>query len=77
MFSFFLVYLIYLRISGAQFTANAGERAATAKERGLDRQCHSLLQNLCLKYDDLQQVSSNDSCFLLAKLNVRIFCGCP
>lgn len=38
------------------FQEKAGDRAATAKERSLDRPCSSFMQALCAKYNDVQQV---------------------
>ena len=39
-----------------QFIAKVGDKAQTAKDRGLDRTCGSLLQKLCQKYDNLAEV---------------------
>ena len=36
--------------------AKVGDKAQTAKDRGLDRTCGSLLQKLCQKYDNLAEV---------------------
>ena len=39
-----------------KFIAKVGDKAQTAKDRGLDRTCGSLLQKLCQKYDNLAEV---------------------
>ena len=38
------------------FIAKAGDKAATAKDRSLDRSCSSLLLKICQKYDNLAEV---------------------
>jgi hypothetical protein len=43
------------------FVAKAGEKATSAKERQLDRQCGDLLQKICRKYDDLAAVDKLSS----------------
>ena len=44
-----------------QFVAKAGEKATSAKERQLDKQCGDLLQKICRKYDDLAAVDKLSS----------------
>jgi tetrahydromethanopterin S-methyltransferase subunit F len=39
-----------------QFTAKAGDKATTAKDRALDKTCGPILQKLCQKYDNLAEV---------------------
>ena len=39
-----------------QFSAKAGEKATTAKDKALDKTCGSLLQKICQKYDNLDEV---------------------
>lgn len=41
--------------------AKAGEKATSAKERQLDKQCGDLLQKICRKYDDLAAVDKLSS----------------
>lgn len=38
------------------FISKAGEKAATAKDRSLDKLCNSLLVKICEKYDNLSEV---------------------
>lgn len=38
------------------FVAKAGDKAATARDRQLDKQCAPLLQKICQKYDNLAEV---------------------
>ena len=38
------------------FVAKAGDRAATARDRSLDKMCAPLLSNICAKYDNLAEV---------------------
>lgn len=38
------------------FISKAGDKAATAKDRALDRSCSSLLLKICQKYDNLAEV---------------------
>jgi len=64
-----LIYIMIGGISYPQRTAHAcleelqrtfvnkfGDKATTAKERSLDKQCASILKMLCQKYDNLQEV---------------------
>lgn len=44
-----------------QFVAKAGEKATSAKERQLDKQCGELLSKICRKYDDLAAVDKLSS----------------
>ena len=39
-----------------QFMAKAGDKASTAKEKALDKQCGSILLRICEKYDNLAEV---------------------
>ena len=39
-----------------QFTAKHGDKATTAKDRGLDKVCSGLLLKICQKYDNLAEV---------------------
>ena len=39
-----------------QFSAKAGEKATIAKDKALDKTCGSLLQKICQKYDNLDEV---------------------
>ncbi len=39
-----------------QFTAKHGDKASTAKDRGLDKACNGLLLKICQKYDNLAEV---------------------
>lgn len=36
--------------------AKAGDKARTAKDRSLDKTCGSLLQKICQKYDNLNEI---------------------
>jgi cyclopropane fatty-acyl-phospholipid synthase-like methyltransferase len=36
--------------------AKAGDKARTAKDRSLDKACGSLLQKICQKYDNLNEI---------------------
>jgi hypothetical protein len=38
------------------FVAKAGDKATTAKDRALDKTCMTLLQKICVKYDNLEEV---------------------
>eukprot|EP00604_Paraphysomonas_vestita_P000772 CAMPEP_0174825270 /NCGR_PEP_ID=MMETSP1107-20130205/42601_1 /TAXON_ID=36770 /ORGANISM="Paraphysomonas vestita, Strain GFlagA" /LENGTH=182 /DNA_ID=CAMNT_0016056737 /DNA_START=229 /DNA_END=777 /DNA_ORIENTATION=+ len=38
------------------FIASVGDKARTAKDRSLDGQCSTLLQKICKKYDNLNEV---------------------
>jgi hypothetical protein len=38
------------------FVAKAGDKAATARDRALDKLCAPMLQKLCAKYDNLAEV---------------------
>jgi hypothetical protein len=38
------------------FVAKAGDKARTAKDRSLDKACGSLLQKICQKYDNLNEI---------------------
>ena len=39
-----------------KFVAKAGDKARTAKDRSLDKACGSLLQKICQKYDNLNEI---------------------
>ena len=39
-----------------QFIAKAGDKAKNAKDRSLDKTCGSLLQKICQKYDNLNEI---------------------
>jgi len=39
-----------------QFVSKVGDKASTAKDRSLDKQCSGLLQKICQKYDNLAEV---------------------
>ena len=39
-----------------QFSAKVGDKAATAKDRTLDKMCLSLFQKVCTKYNNLAEV---------------------
>jgi hypothetical protein len=36
--------------------SKAGDKASTAKERSLDKQCSSFMQKICQKYDNVAEV---------------------
>jgi hypothetical protein len=36
--------------------AKVGDKAMTAKDRSLDKQCNAMLQKICQKYDNLSEV---------------------
>ena len=38
------------------FVAKAGDKATTAKDRDLNKTCMTLLQKICVKYDNLEEV---------------------
>jgi len=39
-----------------QFVSKVGDKASTAKDRSLDKQCSGLMQKICQKYDNLAEV---------------------
>lgn len=43
-------------MSRLQFIAKAGDKARNAKDRSLDKACGSLLQKICQKYDNLNEI---------------------
>jgi hypothetical protein len=40
----------------SQFVAKVGDKAVTAKDRALDKQCSALMLRICQKYDNLAEV---------------------
>lgn len=47
---------IVLNLCLLQFIAKVGEKALTAKERSLDKQCGGFMQSLCQKFDNVGEV---------------------
>lgn len=62
-----------------QFIAKAGDKATTAKDKALDKQCGPILEKICQKYDNLSEIdklasltSKVDSVKLVMQENVDL-----
>lgn len=49
------IFLLF-PFSREQFVSKVGDKASTAKDRSLDKQCSGLMQKICQKYDNLAEV---------------------